>query len=81
VKLQRVSNRLADKPWLEGERFTIGDLMMVTVLRLADRGQLLCDTPNLIDYVARGEARPSFHVALEDQLATFAEHEPQGEPA
>jgi len=81
LKLKRVSDRLADKPWLEGDRFTIGDLMMVTVLRLADRGRLLGGTPNLVDYVARGEARPAFQSALEDQLAAFREHEPQGEPA
>lgn len=81
LKLQRVSDRLSDKPWLEGDRFTIGDLMMITVLRLADRGRLLAGTPNLVDYVARGEARPAFQTALEDQLAAFREHEPQGEPA
>lgn len=81
LKLQRVSDRLSDNPWLEGDRFTIGDLMMVTVLRLADRGRLLAGTPNLVDYVARGEARPAFQSALEDQLAAFREHEPQGEPA
>lgn len=81
LKLKRVSDRLAGNPWLEGDRFTIGDLMMVTVLRLADRGRLLGGTPNLVDYVARGEARPAFKTALDDQLATFSEHEPQGEPA
>ena len=32
-KLKRVSDWLGDKPWLEGDRFTIGDLIMVTVLR------------------------------------------------
>lgn len=81
LKLKRVSDRLGDNPWLEGDRFTIGDLMMVTVLRMADRGRLLAGTPNLVDYVARGEARPAFQAALEDQLATFRENEPQGEPA
>src|SRR5579864_423873 len=69
LKLRRVADRLSDNPWLEGDRFTIGDLMMVTVLRLADRGRLLAGTPNLVDYVARGEARPAFQSSLEDQLA------------
>ena len=78
LKLKRVSDRLAENDWLEGDRFTIGDLMMVTVLRLADRGELLSDTPNLADYVKRGEARPAFGRALDDQLAAFREHEPQG---
>lgn len=78
LKLKRVSDWLANKQWLEGDRFTIGDLMMVTVLRLAVRGQLLDDTPNLSAYVKRGEARPAFQRALEGQLAAFREHEPQG---
>jgi glutathione S-transferase len=78
LKLRRVSDRLADNDWLEGDRFTIGDLMMVTVLRLADRGELLSDTAKLANYVKRGEARPAFGRALEDQLAAFREHEPQG---
>jgi glutathione S-transferase len=52
--------------------------MMVTVLRLAAKGELLSETPNLIDYVKRGEARPAFGRALEDQLAAFREHEPEG---
>jgi glutathione S-transferase len=47
LRLQQLSERLGDKEWLEGGRFTIGDLMMVTVLRLADRGRLLARTPNL----------------------------------
>src|SRR5215213_6932511 len=33
LKLKRVSDWLGDKEWLEGDGFTIGDLIMVTVLR------------------------------------------------
>jgi glutathione S-transferase len=78
LKLKRVSDRLGDHEWLEGNRFSIGDLMMVTVLRLGNRGGLLDDTPNLADFVKRGEARPAFQRALEDQLATYREHQPEG---
>ena len=78
LKLQQLSNRLGDRQWLEGDRFTIGDLMMVTVLRLAVRGELLTETPSLAEYVKRGEARPAFRRALEDQLAAFREHQPEG---
>ncbi len=81
LRLGQLSDRLGDKTWLEGERFTIGDLMMVTVLRLAERARLLEPYPNLRDYVARGQARPAFKRALEEQLATFRENEPQGEAA
>jgi glutathione S-transferase len=78
LRLEQLSERLGDKQWLEGDRFTIGDLMMITVLRLADRGRLLTDKPILAAYVKRGEARPAFQRALDDQLAAFREHEPEG---
>ena len=81
LRLKRLSDWLGDKQWLEGDRFTIGDLMMVTVLRLADRGGLVAEYPNLAAYVKRGEARPAFQRALADQLAAFREHQPQGAAA
>lgn len=81
LKLRRVSDWLGDKSWLEGDRFTIGDLMMVTSLRFLRRTDLVAGFPNLDAFVKRGEARPAFQQALSDQLATFREHEPQGEAA
>ncbi|HEV2593762.1 MAG TPA: glutathione S-transferase family protein [Sphingomicrobium sp.] len=81
LRLQQLSDRLADNLWLDGDRFTIGDLMMVSVLRIADRGGLLADFPNLYAYVRRGEARPAFQQALRGQLAVFAANQPQPEGA
>lgn len=81
MRLQQLADRLGDKQWLEGDRFTIGDLMMVTVLRIADRSGQLADFPTLAAYVKRGEARPAFERALGDQLAVFAANEPQPEGA
>jgi glutathione S-transferase len=81
LKLKRVSDWLGQKQYLEGDRFTIGDLMMITVLRLGDKAGLLEGTPNLEAYVQRGQNRPAFQQALSDQLAAFREHEPQGEAA
>ena len=81
LKLKRVSDWLGDKPYLEGDRFTIGDLMMITVLRMADRAGLLDATPNLAALVQRGQHRPAFQQALKDQLAAFAANEPQHEGA
>ena len=80
LKLKRLSDWLGDSEWLEG-RFTIGDLLMVTVLRFLRHTNLIAGFPNLADYVKRGEARPAFQQALSDQLATFRQHEPQGEAA
>ena len=79
-RLKCVSDALGDKEWLEG-RFTIGDLMLVTVLRQLRGTHILDQFPNLAALVQRGEARPAFQRALSDQLAVFREHEPQGEPA
>ena len=80
LKLKRVSDWLGDKEWLEG-RFTIGDLMMVTVLRMLRHTSMVAEFPNLAAYVKRGEARPAFAQALADQLAPFAQYQPQGEAA
>ena len=80
LKLKRVSEWLGDKQWLE-DRFTIGDLMMVTVLRFLRHTKLVAEFPNLADYQARAEARPAFKQALSDQLAVFAANQPQPEGA
>jgi glutathione S-transferase len=80
LKLRRVSDWLGDRDWLEG-RFTIGDLMMVTVLRSLKHTGLVAEFPNLAAYQARGEARPAFQRALADQLAPFDAKQPQGEAA
>jgi len=81
LKLKRVSDWLGDKQWLEGDRFTIGDLMMVTVLRFLRHTDLVAGFPNLAAYQKRGEARPAFQRALSDQMATYKQHEPEGEAA
>ena len=78
LKLKRVSDWLDGNDWLE-DRFTIGDLLMVTVCRFLRHTGLVAEFPNLKAYVARGEARPAFQRALADQLAVFAANQPQME--
>ena len=77
LKLKRVSDWLGDKEWLE-DRFTIGDLIMVTVLRNLRHTDIVGQFPNLADYQVRGETRPAFKQALADQLAPFALNQPEG---
>jgi glutathione S-transferase len=79
-RLKCLSDALGGKEWLE-EEFTIGDLMMVSVLRQLRATGILDKFPNLAAFVARGEARPAFQRALSDQLAVFAENEPASVPA
>lgn len=73
----RIGTRLSDldaalgtRDWLEGE-FTVGDLMMVSVLRRIGGTTLLGTSPRLHAYVARGEARPAFQRAFAAQRAVF----------
>ncbi|MBA2771941.1 MAG: glutathione S-transferase family protein [Sphingomonas sp.] len=80
LKLKRIADWLGNKEWLE-DRFTIGDLMMVSVLRNLRHTDLVTSHPTLGPYVARGEARPAFERALADQLAVFEANQPEGEEA
>jgi glutathione S-transferase len=68
-RLNCLAKALGDKPYLDGERFTAGDLMMTTVLRIAP--QLVTD-PRLVAYVGRCTARPAFKRAHDAQLSDFS---------
>ena len=81
LKLKRVAEWLGDKTWLEGDRFTIGDLIMITTLRFLRHTDMVAEFPNLAAYLKRGEARPAFQRALADQLAVYAANQPQPEGA
>jgi glutathione S-transferase len=71
-RLSDVAERLTGRDWLEG-RFTVGDLMMATVLRFLRHTDLVTSDRTLGPYLARCEARPAFQNALADQLASFQE--------
>ena len=70
TRLGQLSAHLSDTDWLDGD-FSLGDLMMVTVLRRLDGHGVVEDYPNLAAYVARGEARPAYQRAFQAQLAVF----------
>jgi len=69
-RLDELSSRLGDADWLD-DGFSAGDLLMVTVLRRLGGSGMLEEYSNLCAYVARGEARPAYKRAFEDQLAVF----------
>lgn len=81
MRLTQVTNRLGEREHLVAGRFTVADLTMVTVLRIAEWLDLLDETPGLQRYTAHHTTRPGFRKALADQLATFHEHAPQYEQA
>lgn len=68
-KLDALAKRLGDKPFLDGEHFTAGDLLMATVLRFhPDTSKL---NPRLVAYLDRCTSRSAFTRALDAQLADF----------
>ena len=71
-RLSDLAERLSGRDWLE-DRFTAGDLMMATVLRILRHTDLVTSDPTLAPYLARCEARPAFQKALADQMASFKE--------
>lgn len=77
ARLADLSSRLGTADWLDGT-FSAGDLLMVTVLRRLQGSGMLERYPNLAAYVARGEARPAFKRAFDDQLAVFTATLPAG---
>ncbi|HWK98225.1 MAG TPA: glutathione S-transferase family protein [Pseudolabrys sp.] len=70
-RIAGVSKALGDKPYLDGERFTAGDLMMSTVLRILNYTDMVRSDARLWAYVERCTARPAFKRALEAQLGDF----------
>ncbi len=74
-RLEMLSRALGDREWLEN-RFTIGDLVMVDVLRTAPEDELVPVYPNLAAYVERGTSRHAFVTAMAAQLSVFERNEP-----
>jgi glutathione S-transferase len=71
TRLGDLEAALGDKDWLDGAEFTVGDLMMISVLGSLRRTAALADLPRLAAYVARGEGRPGHMKAMADHMATF----------
>ena len=70
-RLADLTKRLGDKLYLDGERFTAGDLMMATVLRSLEYSDLIKTNARLAAYLERCLARPAFKRALAAQLGDF----------
>jgi glutathione S-transferase len=70
-RLTGLSNSLGDKPYLDGDRFTAGDLMMAAVLRILNHTDIVTSDQRLAAYVERCTARPAFKRAFDAQIADF----------
>ena len=67
-RLSALAKALGDQPYLDGDRFTAGDLMMASVLRIDPE---LIVEPRLAAYLERCTARPAFKRALDAQMSDF----------
>ena len=72
-RLGGLSKSLGDKPYLDGDRFTAGDLMMTTVLRVLKHTDIVTGDKHLAAYIDRCTARPAFKRALDAQVGDFRE--------
>ena len=74
-RLAGLSKALGEKDYLDGDRFTAGDLMMSTVLRILDSTDIVTSDKRLAAYIERCTARPAFKRAMDAQLGDFKEAE------
>ena len=70
-RLTGLSNSLGNKPYLDGDRFTVGDLMMATVLRIPTYTDIVSSDARLGAYLERCTSRPAFKRALDAQMGDF----------
>jgi glutathione S-transferase len=70
-RLSALSRSLGDKPYLDGNRFSAGDLMMTTVLRILNHTDIVTSDNRLAAYIGRCTSRPAFKRALDAQLGDF----------
>jgi glutathione S-transferase len=70
-RLDHIESVLKEREWLAANRFTVADLLMADVLRVA-RVRAFGDRPATESYVTRITARPAFKKAHADQIAHFA---------
>jgi glutathione S-transferase len=70
-RLGHVERVLSQREWLAADRFTVADLLMADVLRVA-MVRAFSERPATEAYVARVTARPAFVRAHAEQMAHFA---------
>lgn len=70
-RLSALSTSLGDKLYLDGDRFTAGDLMMTTVLRILKHTDIVTSDRRLAAYLERCTARPAFKRAFDAQIGDF----------
>lgn len=76
-RLAELQTALGNRDWLVGYKFTVADLMMSSVLKIAVSLDLLESYPALAAYQERCLGRPAYRKAIDDQCAIIAAHRPE----
>lgn len=74
-RMTQLATALGTREWLAGT-FSVADVAMVTVLKIAHDLDLLPAHPMLTAYLERGRGRPAYARALDSQLADFSDDPP-----
>lgn len=74
-RLGQLATALGDRRWLVGDEFTVADLMMGSVLKIARSLDLMAECPKLATYQSRCLDRPAYREAVAEQRETIARHE------
>ena len=70
-RLSALSKALGDRPYLDGSRFTAGDLMMTIVLRILKHTDIVTSEKRLAAYIECCTSRPAFKRAFDAQIGDF----------
>jgi glutathione S-transferase len=76
-RLGKLAAALGERVYLVGDDFTVADLMLASVLRVAAHADLLAAYPNLSAYRARCLDRPAARKAIADQRREIEAHGPE----
>jgi glutathione S-transferase len=76
-RLEKLANAISDKDWLVGADFTIADLMMSSVVKVAEQAKLVEAHDNLTAWRDRCFARPAYREAIAEQCADFENFGPK----
>lgn len=75
-RLAMLERARAGRAWFVGDAFTVADLMLASILKIADRLALLGELPALATWQRSILARPAHVRAEQDQKAEIARHTP-----
>ena len=77
-RLAGLSKALGDKPYLDGDRFTAGDLMMTTVLRILKHTDIVTSDKRLAAYIERCTGQAGLQASRSRLRSCARASEPRG---